>query len=220
MKKHAINRRYVLLSGMAWVALATVGRSVKAAEAKKLEQKALMQFLSTVKSATGEFTQETRDRNGRVTATAEGQFAFLRPGSFDWLIEKPYRQRILSDAKTLWIYDEDLMQVTERAVADALPTTPAAVLFGEGRIPDGWRTETLPADATAVTLIPDVPAGGFEAVTIRFGDGALPVALELLDSFDQRTVIRFTRFTPQQVPQSRFAFTAPEGVEIVRDMPG
>ena len=95
----------------------------------------LEKFLAQVSGAEGAFRQETRDRTGKITNAAEGTFAFLRPGAFDWLYEKPWRQRIVSDGKTIWVYDEDLMQVTVKPAGDALAQTPAALLFGAGKLP-------------------------------------------------------------------------------------
>ena len=99
----------------------------------------LEKFLAEVSGAEGAFRQETRDRTGKIANAAEGTFAFLRPGAFDWLYEKPWRQRIVSDGKTIWVYDEDLMQVTVKPAGDALAQTPAALLFGAGKLPAGWR---------------------------------------------------------------------------------
>ena len=203
------NRRRVVLSAAAcllvpaaWGGAAQNGRAL------------LEAFLSDVKGAEGTFTQETHDRQGVLTARAEGGFAFGRPGFFDWVIESPYRQRIVSDGVRLSIYDEDLLQVTERRLEDAYFSTPAAVLFGEGRIPPGWRVRE---ENREVTLLPDAAQGGLESVRVSFGGTGMPESLELLDGFGQRTLVRFTRFTPGMPPAERFRFTPPEGVEIIRD---
>src|SRR5436853_58053 len=40
----------------------------------------------------------------------------------------PFEQTIVADGKTLWLYDADLNQVTQRPQAQALGSTPAAIL--------------------------------------------------------------------------------------------
>lgn len=204
-----MNRRRVVLSAAACIFFpAAWGAETK-------DGRALLEaFLSEVKGAEGTFTQETHDQQGILTARAEGGFAFCRPGSFDWVIESPYRQRIVSDGARLSIYDEDLLQVTEKRLEGAYLSTPAAVLFGEGRIPPGWRVR---AEKREVTLLPGAAQGGLESVRVSFGGTGMPEFLELLDGFGQRTLIRFTRFAPGMPPAERFRFTPPEGVEIIRD---
>ena len=57
------------------------------------------------------FTQEVRD-NGRVSRQSTGTFGIARLGKFRFVYEKPYKQTIVSDGTTVWLYDEDLNQVT------------------------------------------------------------------------------------------------------------
>ncbi len=172
----------------------------------------LEKFLAEVSGAEGAFRQETRDRTGKIANAAEGTFAFLRPGAFDWLYEKPWRQRIVSDGKNIWVYDEDLMQVTVKPAGDALAQTPAALLFGAGKLPAGW-TEKSTGDL--ITLTPEEPQGGFERVEVKFGSSGFPEILSLYDSFGQTTTIVFTRFARAQPESSRFQFKVPQGVEVL-----
>ena len=90
----------------------------------------LQAFLDRTGEASGRFFQTVTDKTGREAAQpSEGIFRFKRPGRFEWTYEKPYRQQIISDGKTLWIYDPDLMQVTVRRLDGAVRSTPAGILF-------------------------------------------------------------------------------------------
>lgn len=191
-----------LPSGHAFAADAPDGRTL------------LEKFLSGVAGASGAFEQETITREGRRTGAASGEFAFLRPSKFDWQYLRPYRQRIVGDGETVRIYDEDLMQVTEKKMTDAAAATPAAVLFGAGRIPADWG---VVAEAGVVSLTPKEAAGGFERIDVAFDAAGLPAALGLVDAFGQATRIRFTRFTPGTPDPERFVLRVPEGVDVMRD---
>ena len=91
----------------------------------------LQAFLDRTGEARGRFAQTVTDKTGREAAQpSEGIFRFRRPGRFEWTYEKPYRQQIMSDGETLWIYDPDLMQVTVRRLDGAVGSTPAGILFG------------------------------------------------------------------------------------------
>ena len=94
--------------------------------------KSLESFMQNTRSAQAEFTQEVTapPKNGQAarTKTSSGSFAFERPGQFRFDYKKPFAQTIVADGKTLWLYDADLNQVTERAQSKALGSTPAALL--------------------------------------------------------------------------------------------
>lgn len=213
--KTAISRRSVITLAFALAAGAAPLCAPAAASSGSGAQAELERFLSAVGGAEGAFEQTTRDRTGKLVSEAKGSFAFRRPASFDWAYESPWRQRITSDGRVLRIYDEDLLQVTERAVDAAFSATPAAVLFGEGRVPEGWRVGETGSDE--VVLRPDDPAaaGGFEEIRIRFSAG-LPEEMDLADAFGQTTRIRFTAFAPGEPAEERFRLEIPEGVEVLR----
>ena len=114
----------------------------------------LKAFLKSTTSARGTFRQTVIDRSGReVSKPSSGYFRFMRPGRFEWTYEKPYVQRIMSDGKTLWIHDPELFQVTEKALEGALPSTPAAILFGERDFEEDWNVELVDTFAQRTTLV-------------------------------------------------------------------
>src|SRR5512141_2444949 len=95
---------------------------------------ALHSFIASTASAQGEFVQKVYDRKHKLTQEASGTLAFLRPGRFRWTYAKPYAQLIVGDGAKVWVYDEDLNQVTVRQLDRALGSTPAALLAGSKEI--------------------------------------------------------------------------------------
>ena len=202
-------RRFFVLMGAALCAGAFSPRGV-CAEAVKTEA-----FLSHVSAAEGAFRQRVVDRSGKLVNEAEGIFAFRRPGAFLWNYEKPWKQQVVSDGQTLWLYDEDLMQVTVKKVSDALGATPAAVLFGSGTLPKDWQTSS---EAGAVTLTPKEPQAGFESVKVVFDASGNPDSMSLRDTFGQTTEVKFLRFKAlEQMNPDRFRFVIPKGVDVLQD---
>lgn len=179
----------------------------------------LKAFAEKAAGAEGRFTQRTADHDGRPTGPAsEGIFAFLRPGCFEWTYEKPYRQKIVSDGKTLWLYDEDLMQATAKPLEGALPATPAAILFGAADLERDWTLKDLPAEdgRPRVRAVPKTE-GAFTSVEVSFDEKGLPSRVVFLDSFAQRTEIELSGVALAEPPRSRFDFKPPEGVDVLRD---
>lgn len=177
----------------------------------------LRAFVSEVSAATGQFTQRTVDNSGSGSAAQTGNFAFQRQGQFRWEVREPYEQLVLSDGQYVYQYDADLMQVTRRGVDAAVGASPAAILFGSGRIDDAFELSEMPDNDGLQWLqaVPKSADAGFAHVNIGFKEKQ-PVRLELLDSFGQTTRIDLTGLTPQSaVDPALFIFKAPDGVDMV-----
>ena len=152
----------------------------------------LKAFLKSTTSARGTFRQTVIDRSGReVSKPSSGYFRFMRPGRFEWTYEKPYVQRIMSDGKTLWIHDPELFQVTEKALEGALPSTPAAILFGERDFEEDWNVTEI--SDTVLEARPKNPDGSFESVVIEFDARGELAGMELVDTFAYHARLRGDR---------------------------
>jgi outer membrane lipoprotein carrier protein len=194
-----------------------------AANAGPLES--LENFIKTAKTGHSEFTQvvSAPSRNGQAgkTRTSTGTFDFERPNRFRFVYRKPFEQTIVADGQTLWMYDVDLNQVTSRKQAKVLGATPAALIAAA---PD---VETLKKDFD-LTALPD--SGGMQWVQAmpRSKEGQLAgmkvgfrgeqlAALDILDSFGQRSVLTFTSMQVNGgVSADAFRFTPPQGADVVK----
>lgn len=173
-------------------------------------------FVKNIKSARGQFSQiSSGDKSG---AKQLGTFAFARPGKFVWKVTQPFEQVVLSDGKTLYQYDVDLMQVTERPAQQSFGASPAAVLFGHGKLEQHFKVEVLPAADNLVWLraTPKVADAGMNYIDIAFANN-LPVELRILDSFGKTTLIKLLHLVPNvQLPASTFQLHVPQGVDRVK----
>ena len=107
----------------------------------------LQTFVTSVKTARGEFTQQQMKGKGadlKVASTSSGTFVFSRPGKFAWRYTKPYEQLLQADGQVLYIYDKDLNQVTERKLDGALGSSPAAILFGSNDLSKNFDVKNGP----------------------------------------------------------------------------
>lgn len=181
-------------------------------------QAQLRAFVGAVQSATGKFVQSTVGPQGRTQPAQRGSFAFQRPGKFDWRVEQPYEQRIVSDGRQVFQYDPDLAQVTVRQVDQAIGTSPAAILFGSGNLEQAFDVSALPARDGLEWLRAKPRSGdaGFSQVDIGMKDD-LPVRIELLDAFGQTTRVELSGIQSNpQLPASSFQFQPPAGVDVVK----
>lgn len=176
-------------------------------------------YVRTTQAAQAEFEQKVFDRNGKLTQESRGSFSFLRPGKFRWTYAKPHPQLIVGDGERVWIYDEDLKQVTVRRMEKAIGSTPAALLAGASEIEKAFELKDAgDKDGLAwVEAKPREKEAGFERV--RLGLGTVGVeAMELFDHFGQRTMLRFTKIVRNpQIDPAQFRFTPPKGADVLGD---
>jgi len=193
--------------------------AVPAAHAAATDQ--LQTFVTSVKTARGEFTQKQIKGQGgdaKVAGTSSGTFAFSRPGKFTWRYVKPYDQLLQADGQTLYIYDKDLNQVTERKLDNALGSSPAAILFGSNDLSKNFDVKNgATRDGVEwLELTPKAKDTQFERIGIGFKAGNLE-AMELRDAFGNTTLLTFTGMQKNpSLPAETFRFTVPKGADVMK----
>ena len=213
---------------LATILIASVAMNATAGGLESLEL-----FVKTVKTGRAGFTQvvtsPAKEGQAPRVKTSSGTFEFSRPHRFKFIYTKPFEQSIVADGQTLWLYDADLNQVTARKQSQVLGSTPAALIAAA---PD---LRALQADFTLADA-PDQDGLQWVAATPKAGDGQLQTirvgfrandpakgapsglaALEILDSFGQRSLLTFNRMEVNPVlPGTSFQFKTPPGADVIR----
>ena len=206
-------------------ALAAIACICCAASAWAGGLESLEAFVKNAKSGRAEFTQTVtpparEGRKARVKSSS-GTFEFQRPGKFRFDYKKPFAQTIVADGQTLWLFDADLNQVTQRKQQQALGSTPAALIAAAPDLRALQADFTLEAQPEReglqwVKATPRSKDGQLQHVQVGFQGDAL-AALEILDAFGQRSVLRFGKLEVNpSLPASTFEFKAPVGADVIR----
>ena len=185
----------------------------------------LENFVKTARSGRADFSQVVtspgKDGQAPRNKTSTGTFEFSRPNRFRFNYKKPFEQTIVADGQTLWLYDVDLNQVTTRKQSQVLGSTPAALIASSPDLNALKKDFALEAVADRdgmqwVQATPKVRDGQLHSVKIGFRGNDL-AALDILDSFGQRSVISFNRLEVNAgVSADAFQFKPPQGVDVVR----
>jgi outer membrane lipoprotein carrier protein len=176
----------------------------------------LRSFVREVKSGRGDFTQTVTAPDGVKKKTSSGTFEFMRPNRFRFAYTKPFEQTIVGDGEKVWIYDADLNQVSSRKIGQALGATPAALLAG-GSIERDFDLASLPPKDGLewAEARPKAKDGAFESVRVGFRGGDL-AALEIVDSFGQKSLLQFNGFAANvPVAAESFRFKVPPGADLI-----
>jgi len=176
----------------------------------------LRAFIRDVKTGQASFVQTVTSPDGARKKTSSGEFEFSRPNRFRFAYAKPFEQLMVADGQKVWIYDADLNQASSRKLTQALGATPAAVLAGTSLEPE-FKLANLPSaqglDWASAT--PRAPGASFQEMRVGFRGKEL-VAIEITDSFGQRSRLDFSRFVANGLlPDARFQFKAPAGADVV-----
>ena len=194
---------------------AIIGLAPGLATAGAVDQ--LHDFLRNTKTLRAEFAQAVIAKSGRKPQQSSGVVAISRPGKLRWEIQKPYPLLVVGDDEKVWIHDPELQQVTVRKAGQAIGGSPAALLSGSNELEKNFTLkEAGEAEGMAwVEATPKANDSGFERVRLGFSGNDLK-AMELLDSFGQTTLIRFSRIEKNlALPASTFRFTPPAGADVV-----
>ncbi len=174
-------------------------------------------YLRGTQTARADFEQQVYDRERKLVQHSRGNFSFLRPGRFRWSYAQPYAQLIVGDGARVWIYDQDLNQVTVRAMARALGSTPAALLAGAADVERAFELSDAGVRDGLEWLEakPREREAGFERIRLGMGTAGVQ-AMELMDHFGQTTVLRFSNIVRNPpLEASAFRFVPPKGADVL-----
>lgn len=176
----------------------------------------LREFVREAKSGRAAFSQTVTSPDGAKKKHSSGQFEFQRPNRFRFAYTKPFEQAIVADGQKVWIYDHDLNQASSRRMSDAIGATPAALLAGGNLERDFDLKARLDRDGLSwVQALPRTKDGQFQSIEIGFSGKQL-TAVEIVDSFGQRSALRFTDLqTNVTIDPERFRFTPPPGADVL-----
>lgn len=190
-------------------------------------------FIRSTGSGRADFTQVVTSppREGQTarTRSSSGTFEFVRPSRFRFNYRKPFEQILVADGQTLWLYDADLNQVTARAQASALGSTPAALIASAPNL-QALQAEFTLANAPErdglqwVSATPKARDSQLQSVRVGLREAdksgaktAELAALEIVDSFGQRSVLTFSRVQVNPaIPADTFRFKPPAGADVIR----
>jgi len=164
----------------------------------------------------GQFTQLISSEKSTHTQTSTGAFWVTKPNKFRWHYITPYVQQIISNGTNVWIYDEDLEQVSIKQASNTIASSPLAIILGSASLAELFEvTERIDKEGLEwFSLVPKGEDSGFELIKLAFQHGKLSRML-LHDSFGQRTRLLFSDVavhTP--IDEQLFEFEVPQGADV------
>lgn len=166
------------------------------------------------------FTQTSYDDSGEVLDEAQGQLWLKKPNKLYWQSDSDQgQQRVVSDGRTLWQYDVELAQVMKQRFDQLAANNPLAILtepfsaIHKHYLLQG--KQVIGPDTWMVTLVPKDLSGQVDHVDVRYQNKMVSM-ITVYDRFGGRVVLSLSKMMQGvEVPDDRFTFTVPEGVDVI-----
>jgi outer membrane lipoprotein carrier protein len=187
------------------------------AQQDSVGQQLINDFVNNVQTMSGRFEQQLVDADDIVIDKSSGTIEIQKPGRFRWTYLEPYEQILVADGLNVWSYDVDLEQVTVKAQAEVLASTPALLLGGSQDVLDDFEyIGSFEERGTVwVRLRPRSTDNGFTKVELGFDEGKLSRMI-FSDNLGQTTLIAFFDLSiNESIDAKRFSFSPPDDVDVV-----
>lgn len=199
----------ILVAGLIWI-ISWPALSAKADLAD------LNQFVQNLQTYSARFDQVQPDEALFQQNRASGYFVMQRPGQLRWVYETPEPQQIVSDGQNVWVYDEELDQVTVQALDRV-----------EADFPLSWLIYQQPLSERFDILVGDLKSGVswynlkpkqgtfFQSLEVAIKDGKL-VQIWMYQNIDNVTKVTFHHIAQNEpVESAQFQFIPPKGVDVI-----
>jgi outer membrane lipoprotein carrier protein len=177
----------------------------------------LQKFLANFESMEATFIQSLINENGEELEKTEGILYLQQPGKFHWSYQIPYTQKIISNGDVLWIFDEDLEQITIREMGDAIEQTPAGIILGNKPINEHFVQVNMGIieGFDWIELTPRDLEAQYRNIRLGFDQNRLGMMI-IADNLGQTTRIDFSNLKKNtELSSTLFYLEIPDNVDVI-----
>lgn len=178
-----------------------------------------------ITSLTAEFTQESTNRMLNQTRIAKGRVYFQKSGLMRWEYTTAPKNELVSDGRTLWIYQPEENQVVVQRMDLEKERLFLGFLLGEGDLTRDfdigrWDQEVDQNElGYRVELTPKKPHATMDRVILTVDRKTSYVRqADVFDVYGNPTRMVFKGIrVNRKLPQDLFTFVIPPGTEVIED---
>ncbi len=178
----------------------------------------LNDFFTKVTTMQADFIQEIRDDKGKLRQTSRGKVSLHRPGRFRWEYITPDKHLIVADGGSVWVYDEDLDQVTVKSMKSTLASAPVSLLLNKQPVNKQFQVQQMKSNGRLdwFHLVPHKKDSDFISIDVGVDQNGIQ-EMVLQDKFGQETSIHMhnIRLDPK-INDQLFRFKPPAGADIIK----
>lgn len=204
------------------LALLLVGAPLAQAESTDVDAllERVQEHYESVSDYVADFRQVYESAALGEERTSQGRVFFRKPGQMRWDYAGPQERYLISDGRTLWVYEPAFGQYYQESLRDSQLPVALRFLMGEGRLADDF-TATMGASAPEgeawLVLRPRRSEGQFRELRLRIERASGRVReVVIFDPLGNVNRLTFSGVRENVgLPASGFRFEAPEGARRV-----
>ena len=179
----------------------------------------LKQLLAPIVALSAKFSQRNLNIQDKVIDQASGNFLAMAPDRFNWVIEQPMAQQILSNGTKLWVYDPDLAQVIIQPFDNTAQPNPISLLLNNPETLDQYFEISYINNQRSpegfFLLKPRQSNAIYTELELEFVDQK-PIGLRYKNKYSQIIEIKFNDLVinPRLSPTD-FIFDIPADIDVV-----
>jgi outer membrane lipoprotein carrier protein len=184
----------------------------------------MQQFYNTTTDYQADFFQTYFNRLFNNYQRSRGKVYFKKPGRMRWEYAPPERKLFVSDGRTMWAFEPEANQAFQQSLRDSQLPTALSFLTGQGDLATEFNFRLIPAQSYGFTgghvveLRPKTANAQYERLVFFVDGTSYQVRRSLvIDQAGNRNKMEFANARQNQgIQDSRFSFTPPQGVRIIR----
>ncbi len=180
----------------------------------------LQRLYNSIDDMEAEFVQRAKIPNRAEEVEAKGRVFFKKPAKMRWDYQAPDRQEIVSDGKTLWVYQPRLKQVMVSELSKMGGQVTSNFLTGMGRLSEDFTITISDSDKEyyILNLNPKTKQPDFDKLLLKVRKkDMMVVETRFSDIIGGETIVEFSKIrTNKGISSDIFHFRMPEGVKVVR----
>ncbi|KAA3640062.1 MAG: outer membrane lipoprotein carrier protein LolA [Proteobacteria bacterium] len=178
-------------------------------------ERILSELRTDLTALQAEFKQYELTRDGRAVDENSGTVWMQAPDYFKWHYQQPFEQLIVADGDQVWVYDEDLQQVTVKSQKNNL--NPIYVIINK-ELSSRYYNITYDGNKDHldwVKLSPKEDSNEVKSVLLGIEDNQLR-SIHVYNQLDQILVFEFSDLQRNPIlAADTFKFSPPDGVDVV-----
>jgi outer membrane lipoprotein carrier protein len=180
-------------------------------------------FYNTTRTFQADFKQEYLIKIHNQKKTSDGRVVFQKPGKMSFTYSQPNGNRVVSDGKTLKVFEKDNQQMFEQPVDKTQYPAALAFLMGQGELTKSFTLRLLDAGAMKFEggyVLEGTPVEATPAyqLILLYVDAVTAQVRRVLILDAQGNRNRFDFSNPvvnMAAPPGEFVLTAPPGTQVI-----
>jgi outer membrane lipoprotein carrier protein len=176
---------------------------------------ALMAKLKLIKHFSGRFEQQVFDVDGNQLQTGAGKLSISKPNKVRWETKTPDESLIVSDGKTLWVFDPFIEQASAYDLQNSIANTPILLLTSQSS--ELWQNYNVnQVDDNTFVITSKDSNSQVKTLELSFAPQSDKlIGFIILDATGQLSKISLLNVNYSIKPDEQtFKFTLPDGVHL------